>query len=367
MPAAAESSCSAACCLSVSNFLSQPPGYSIQLVAGLSFVLAGLFGLYVTLGDKGAGGIRWGELLESLLFIIVGAVFIYAVFTQNYLLDVIGAILLLLGRDPDRLRYPREPDRRSIQSPREGMMARVYVGTCNWADHTDFYPAGLPSNQQLAYYAEHFPVVEINSTFYHMMPERNFRLWAERTPPGFVFDVKPYRQLTWHDRKKPPDDDITAAFRQVLQPLRDADKLGAINFQFPPWFVYRAENLEYIRHCRDAFPEDRLSVEFRHRSWLESEHVSTVVDTLRKARIGLTVGRRAPDRQWKACRSCSKSPRPSWYWSGFTGATTRCGMQSTADRRSFRLPLFGERAARLDPKHRRAGREHGGPAPAVQQ
>jgi len=168
-------------------------------------------------------------------------------------------------------------------------MTRAYVGTCNWADHTDFYPAGLPSNQQLSYYAEHFPVVEINSTFYHKMPERNFRLWAERTPPGFLFDVKPYRQLTWHDRQKPPDDDITAAFRQVLQPLRDAEKLGAVNFQFPPWFVFRPENLDYIRHCRGQFPDDRLSVEFRHRSWLEGEHLPALLEMLREQHVGLTV------------------------------------------------------------------------------
>ena len=79
------------------QFLTEPHGGSIQIVGGLAFALAGLFGIYVTLGDKGAGGIRWGELLESVLFIVVGGLFIYAVFTQNFLLDVIGGLLLLLG------------------------------------------------------------------------------------------------------------------------------------------------------------------------------------------------------------------------------------------------------------------------------
>ncbi len=117
-------------------------------------------------------------------------------------------------------------------------MTRVYVGTCSWSDHKGFYPQGLPSNQQISYYARHFPIVEINSTYYHMMPKRNFSLWAERTPDGFVFDVKPYRQLTWHDRRNPPDDEVTSVFRESLQPLRDAGKLGAVHFQFPPWFRY---------------------------------------------------------------------------------------------------------------------------------
>ena len=91
-------------------------------------------------------------------------------------------------------------------------MTHIYVGTCSWFQHTNFYPEGLPSNQQITYYAQHFPVVEINSTFCRMMPQRNFRLWAERTPQGFVFDVKPYRQLTWHDRKNPLDEQVTERF-----------------------------------------------------------------------------------------------------------------------------------------------------------
>jgi len=168
-------------------------------------------------------------------------------------------------------------------------MSRIYVGACSWSEHTDFYPPDLPSNQQLSFYAQHFPIVEIDATFYTLMPPRNFQLWAQRTPPGFVFDVKPYRQLTWHDRESPPDDEVARQFRDSLQPLREAGKLGALNFQFPPWFVYRPENMDYILSCRDRFPDDRLSVEFRHRSWLTEEHTPQVIAALRDAGLGLTV------------------------------------------------------------------------------
>jgi len=168
-------------------------------------------------------------------------------------------------------------------------MAEIRVGTCSWSQHEGFYPEGLPSNEQIAFYAREFPVVELDATFYTMMPRRNFELWAERTPEGFVFDVKPYRQLTWHDRKKPPDDGLAEAFRDTLQPLRDADKLGAVHFQFPPWYKHEENNVAYLRHIRDLFPDNALSVEFRHRSWLEGEEVPAVLDLLRKERISLTV------------------------------------------------------------------------------
>ncbi len=168
-------------------------------------------------------------------------------------------------------------------------MTRIYVGTSSWSDHTDFYPEGLPKNQQIRFYAQVFPIVEINSTFYRMMPERNFRLWAERTPPGFVFDVKPYRQLTWHDRKNPPDDAVIGEFRNSMQPLRDAGKLGVVTYQFPPWFTFGPSNVQYIQQVRESLPGDRVCVEFRHRSWLEGHHVPHLLDTLRDYGVGLTV------------------------------------------------------------------------------
>ena len=168
-------------------------------------------------------------------------------------------------------------------------MNRIYVGTSSWADHTDFYPADLPKNQQITFYAQHFPLVEVNSSFYAMPPEHNFRVWAERTPPGFIFDVKPYKQLTWHDRDQAPTEEVFAQFRRAMGPMRQAGKLGAVTFQFPPWFTYRPDNLEYIQRCREGFPEDRLTVEFRHRSWLQGDHVPKLLDTLRGYGVGLVV------------------------------------------------------------------------------
>ena len=57
----------------------------------------------------------------------------------------------------------------------------ILVGTCNWSDHTDFYPPGLKSTDRLPFYARYFPIVEIDSTFYHMQPVRNFERWATVT------------------------------------------------------------------------------------------------------------------------------------------------------------------------------------------
>ncbi|MBF6591115.1 MAG: DUF72 domain-containing protein [Ktedonobacterales bacterium] len=162
------------------------------------------------------------------------------------------------------------------------MTANIRVGTASWTDHEPFYPpeynkASMKS-RRIEYYARYFSLVEVDSTFYHLQPARNFQMWAERTPADFIFDVKAYGELTWHHRDEDkhviaPSAETFARFREMVSPMREAGKLGALLFQFPPWFTFDEERLEYFATVRELLPEDTIAVEFRHRSWVEGEHV----------------------------------------------------------------------------------------------
>jgi Protein of unknown function DUF72 len=78
------------------------------------------------------------------------------------------------------------------------------VGTASWTDPTLvnselFYPPSARSaEERLRFYAEQFNTVEVDSTFYALPAERNAKLWAERTPIGFVFNIKPFALMTQH-------------------------------------------------------------------------------------------------------------------------------------------------------------------------
>jgi uncharacterized protein YecE (DUF72 family) len=62
-----------------------------------------------------------------------------------------------------------------------------------------FYPSSVRSaEERLRFYAEQFNTVEVDSTFYALPAERNAKLWAERTPDGFVFNIKPFALMTQH-------------------------------------------------------------------------------------------------------------------------------------------------------------------------
>jgi uncharacterized protein YecE (DUF72 family) len=72
-------------------------------------------------------------------------------------------------------------------------------------------------------------------------------------------------------------DEMWRRFRLALEPLRHAGKLGAVLFQFPPWFYYRRSNLAHIAHCAQFLEGYQIAVEFRNRTWFDDKHRSEVL------------------------------------------------------------------------------------------
>ncbi len=173
-----------------------------------------------------------------------------------------------------------------------GLVAgRILVGTCNWSEHEDFYPKGLPAADRLAYYARFFPLVEVDTTHYGIPPPDRSAAWAGSTPEGFLFNVKAYRSMTYHEREggrpREPTDAELSAFDACLEPLRAAGKLRALHFQFPPWFSPSPLNLDRLARVRERYPDDLMVVEMRHRGWAEEARWEQLTDLLREARVSL--------------------------------------------------------------------------------
>ena len=183
---------------------------------------------------------------------------------------------------------------------------KVLVGISSWTEPTlvkagTFYPKEAKSaEERLKYYASQFPVVEVDSTYYYPPSERNAVLWSERTPKDFTFDVKAYSLLTQHPtkvdslfkeiREALPEDlaekknvyaermpeellgEVWERFASALMPLHSAGKLGSVLFQFPQYFVISRKNKDYILEARDRLKDFTISVEFRHKSWMEERN-----------------------------------------------------------------------------------------------
>jgi uncharacterized protein YecE (DUF72 family) len=173
------------------------------------------------------------------------------------------------------------------------------VGTASWADKTllqskRFYPpAAKTPETRLRHYAERFSLVEIDTSYYGLPSVETAEHWAERTPPGFVFDVKAFRSFTGHPARPsalpadlrqalgaPPQKNIYyrdlpeeiraelwSRFRASLEPLQRAHKLGAILLQFAPWVVANRDGEALVAHAAHRLEGYPLAVEFRNKSW----------------------------------------------------------------------------------------------------
>lgn len=180
-------------------------------------------------------------------------------------------------------------------------MAEIRVGTASWTDKTMtapgvFYPPDASSPEaRLRYYASRFSLVEADMGFYAIPDRTVTERWVERTPPGFVFDLKAHALMTGHATdvarlprmirdELPPETpprvyakdlppalrrEVWRLFRIAADPLHEAGRLGAILLQYGPWIRPTKQTPAMLTEARRELGDLPIAVEFRHPSWME--------------------------------------------------------------------------------------------------
>src|SRR5256885_6032496 len=189
-------------------------------------------------------------------------------------------------------------------------MGRILVGTASWTDKprlaSGWYPESADTaEKRLRYYARQFPLVEVDATYYNPPAESTAQLWAQRSPEGFLFNIKAFSLLTGHptkvsaifkdlrpetDKKNvypgdlPPQayEDVWTRFLSALDPLVAAKKLGVLLFQFPPWFTIRRSNKQYLLEVAKRCSPLRVAIELRHESWFHGDNQAETLEFLRQ-------------------------------------------------------------------------------------
>jgi len=198
----------------------------------------------------------------------------------------------------------------------EPMAGRIVVGTSSWADPgfvEDWYPPGLPARDRLAWYAERFEAVELNSSFYALPSRRTAARWVELTPAGFRFHVKLHRLLSRHAApldSLPPDlrDEartnergrvlldptleraLAARLLEEVAPLAQAGRLGAFMLQLSPAFTPDRHELGELAGVTEALAPWPVAVELRHRAWVATrrrERTLAELEALGAAFVGV--------------------------------------------------------------------------------
>jgi uncharacterized protein YecE (DUF72 family) len=150
-----------------------------------------------------------------------------------------------------------------------------------------FYPKGMKPSDYLAFYAEHFHTVEVDSTFYACPTARTVENWNARTPDGFVFSVKVPQSIT-HEKVLLNCDVELKEFLETIGIL--GDKLGPIVFQFPffdKWKIKdRHEFADRLIPFLEKLPTKRkFAVEIRNKKWIDAEFANL----LREHKIALVL------------------------------------------------------------------------------
>ena len=161
-------------------------------------------------------------------------------------------------------------------------MHPVQIGACGWSyrDWSEvFYPKKMPAAQYLAHYAEHYRVVEVDSTFYHAPSRKTVEGWRDKTPAGFGFSLKVPQSITHEkilvDCQAEVDSFLAAA--RVLE-----EKLLCCVLQFGYFNRTKFDSgeafLERLAPFLDIWPADvRVAVEIRNKTWI----TPTFLDALR--------------------------------------------------------------------------------------
>lgn len=222
---------------------------------------------------------------------------------------------------------PGSPSPRSLAVPTGN--SRILVGAASWSDRsltheTSWYPKrSMRAAERMAYYAERFPIVEIDSTARFPPTPDVARQWTERTPDGFTIDIAAWSLLTgaatlpdslWEDLRTevkdelrdrrrlyashlPPAamDEAWARFRHALVPLHEAGRLGAVLLRYPHWLKPGNTGRALLAAARRGLPDFTLAAELQHHRWLEGDGCEDTLALLESLDIGFVCVDGHPD------------------------------------------------------------------------
>jgi len=151
----------------------------------------------------------------------------------------------------------------------------IRVGPAGWS-YKDWEGLVYPqksgkSFDPLEYLAQFFNTIEINSSFYRPPVPSTTKSWAKRVAGNkeFTFTAKLHRIFT-HERGKATAKD-EKEFREGMDVLADAGRLGGILLQFPWSFKNTPDDRIYLAKLLEQFSDYPLALEVRHASWNNPE------------------------------------------------------------------------------------------------
>lgn len=163
----------------------------------------------------------------------------------------------------------------------------IKIGLTGWSDHPSLYT----TKNKLFDYSGHFPIVEVDTSFYAIPSEDNINKWILETPKDFQFVVKAYQGMTGHSREESLKtiEEKFCEFRERLLIFQKANKLGMVLVQFPPWYDCTAKHVKYIRYVKEQLRSFPIAIEFRNQTWFQGANRQGTIQFLKELDLIHTV------------------------------------------------------------------------------
>ena len=151
-----------------------------------------------------------------------------------------------------------------------------------------FYPEGMAAGEYLEWYADRFPIVEVDSTFYRVPPKAMVQGWRDRTPDDFRFVLKVPQVITHQKQLRDCEEEVDEFVASIL-PL--GDKLTAALLQLGYFNRGAFGSLDEFLDVLDPFlarwPHEQvpLAVEVRNPRWVGPK----LAEVLRDHKAALTL------------------------------------------------------------------------------
>lgn len=164
----------------------------------------------------------------------------------------------------------------------------IFIGLTGWGDHDSLYTELSNKKDKLMTYASHFPIVELDATYYAIQRTSTIEKWCHETPESFKFVVKAHQFMTGHSDYREYYDsikDVFTAFKEMLKPMQERNKLAFVLLQFPPWFDCTSKNIRYVKFATELLKPYKIAVEFRNQTWFQDEYKEETLSFLHDSEL----------------------------------------------------------------------------------
>lgn len=260
----------------------------------------------------------------------------------------------------------------------------ILIGTASWTDPgfvERWYPKKMAAHERLAWYGQHFEMVEVNSTFYSVPDARTVERWCATTPNNFIFDVKLHQLFSFHSTLRkllPPQlqriaetdaqgkvtsspelrDALLESFLQPMSILQSAGKLGVLLLQLSPAFSPRKHELGELEPLIEKLADYSLAIEFRNRNWAVGNQLRSTIDFLRAHRVAfVNVDTPAADHFSIMPSGLDEITNPSFSYLRLHGRDAKAYLTGKTVAARFDYDYSDEEIDELAERSRKLGRE----------